>query len=120
MILYLADKLAQKHGYSALITGDSLGQVASQTMENMTAASLDIKAPIFRPLIGDDKEEIIKIAEQIDTYEDSITQYRDCCSLVSDHPATRTKESDMQNIFGKINRDELVEKMVRGMEILKY
>ncbi|MFC1721009.1 tRNA uracil 4-sulfurtransferase ThiI [Patescibacteria group bacterium] len=117
MILYLADKLAQEHGYDALITGDSLGQVASQTMENMKSASLDIKTPIFRPLIGDDKEGIIKIAEQINTYEDSIAQYRDCCSLVSDHPATKTKESDMRDIFEKIDRDELAEKMTREMKI---
>ncbi len=115
VILYVADKIAQKNGYQALITGDSLGQVASQTMENMSVASLDIKTPIFRPLIGDDKEEIIKVAEQIDTYEDSIAQYRDCCSLVSDHPATKTKESDMKSIFEEIDRDELVKKMITEM-----
>ncbi len=112
MILYLADKIAQKEGYQALITGDSLGQVASQTMENMTSASLDIKTPIFRPLIGDDKEEIIKIAEEINTYTDSIKQYRDCCSLVAQHPATHTKECNIREIFKKIDREKLVKKMI--------
>ena len=120
MILYVADKIAQKNGYQALITGDSLGQVASQTMENLASASLDIKTPIFRPLIGDDKEEIIKIAEEINTYTDSIAKYRDCCSLVAQHPATKTKEKDMKEIFEKIDREELVERMIENSKTIKY
>ncbi len=87
----IAEALARKEGLSALVTGDSLGQVASQTLENLrvvsAAAAGDL--PIFRPLVGDDKEQIIRQAREIETYEISILPDQDCCTLfVPRHPET--------------------------------
>lgn len=85
----IAEDLAGKEKASALVTGDSLGQVASQTLENLRTVSAAATLPIFRPLIGDDKEEIIRIAREIGTYDLSILADQDCCSLfVPKHPET--------------------------------
>jgi tRNA uracil 4-sulfurtransferase len=85
----IAEALAQREKASALVTGDSLGQVASQTLENMRTISAVASLPIFRPLIGDDKEDIIRIAREIGTYGISILADQDCCSLfVPKHPET--------------------------------
>jgi thiamine biosynthesis protein ThiI len=86
----IAEALALREGAGALLTGDSLGQVASQTLENLsvvTAAAA--RLPIFRPLVGDDKEDIIRIAREIGTYDISIQPDQDCCTLfVPRHPET--------------------------------
>lgn len=86
----IAEALALNEGASALVTGDSLGQVASQTLENLRVVSAAAtKLPIFRPLVGDDKEDIIRIARAIETYEISILPDQDCCTLfVPRHPET--------------------------------
>jgi thiamine biosynthesis protein ThiI len=85
----IADALARKERASALVTGDSLGQVASQTLENLRTVSAVATLPIFRPLIGDDKEDIIRIAREIGTYNLSILADQDCCTLfVPKHPET--------------------------------
>jgi thiamine biosynthesis protein ThiI len=85
----IAQTLAQKEDASALVTGDSLGQVASQTLENLRTVSAAAALPIFRPLIGDDKEEIMRMAREIGTYDISILADQDCCSLfVPKHPET--------------------------------
>jgi len=90
MMLRIAKKIAFKENVLALVTGESLGQVASQTVENIRAISEAIELPILRPLIGFNKEEIIEIAEKIGTYELSIQPFGDCCSLyVPKHPVTR-------------------------------
>jgi thiamine biosynthesis protein ThiI len=90
MMLRLAKMIAQKEDVLALITGESLGQVASQTVENIRAISEAIDLPILRPLIGFNKEEIIALAKQIGTYELSVQPFEDCCSLyVPQHPVTR-------------------------------
>ena len=85
----IAQVIAQKEKAAALVTGDSLGQVASQTLENIRTISAVSTIPIFRPLIGDDKEQIISTARLIGTYETSIQPDQDCCSLfVPRHPET--------------------------------
>ncbi len=85
----IAEVLASKEKASALVTGDSLGQVASQTLENLRTVSAATTLPIFRPLIGDDKEEIMRIARELGTYDISILPDQDCCSLfVPKHPET--------------------------------
>jgi len=90
MMLRIAKKIALKENVLALVTGESLGQVASQTVENIRAISEAVDLPILRPLIGFNKEEIIEIAEKIKTYELSIQPFGDCCSLyVPKHPVTR-------------------------------
>jgi tRNA uracil 4-sulfurtransferase len=95
-MMRIAQVIAQKEKAAALVTGDSLGQVASQTLENIRTISAATILPVFRPLIGDDKEEIIRIAREIATYETSILADQDCCSLfVPRHPETM---SNMENV----------------------
>lgn len=100
-MLRIAEKIANKEGILALVTGESLGQVASQTVENIKAISEAVNMPILRPLIGFNKEEIIKVARKIDTFELSAQPFTDCCSLyVPKHPVTR---ADLNVILDKEN-----------------
>jgi thiamine biosynthesis protein ThiI len=89
-LMRCAEHLAMKIGAGALVTGDSLGQVASQTLENLAAASRPVSLPIFRPLIGMNKQEIIDLARGIGTFETSIEPYKDCCALIARNPRTKT------------------------------
>lgn len=89
-MMALAERLAKRLGCHALITGESLGQVASQTMEAITVTNSIVSMPVFRPCIGLDKEEIVRISRQIDTYDISILPYEDCCTVFTPrHPRTR-------------------------------
>src|SRR6185369_3110388 len=91
-MLRLAERIAWRERARVLVTGDSVGQVASQTIENIDVISRAVRMPILRPLVGDDKVEIINIARRIGTYEISIQPDQDCCSLfVPRHPETRAK-----------------------------
>ncbi|MFA5187940.1 MAG: tRNA uracil 4-sulfurtransferase ThiI [Patescibacteria group bacterium] len=121
MMLRIAKKIAFKENVLALVTGESLGQVASQTVENIRAISEAIDLPILRPLIGFNKEEIIEIAAKIGTYELSIQPFGDCCSLyVPKHPVTRADlnlilDTEKDWGFGK-----LLEEVVSKAEIIKF
>ena len=106
----LAEKIAQMKGYGAIVSGDSLGQVASQTLENIGASQWGLSVPVFRPLIGMDKKDIIDLAGKIGTYEISIKPYKDCCSLVAtSNPTTRAKKDEVERFAGLINLEKLVE-----------
>ena len=107
-ILKLADEIAKKYDYDAIITGDSLAQVASQTIENLETTSINIEKQIFRPLLAFDKEEIINLAKKIQTYEISIENYEDCCSLVAKNPVTKAKKEKFKEILESINLDEII------------
>ena len=85
----VAEKVAHRVGAIALSTGDNLGQVASQTLYNLACIDAGASMPTLRPVVGYDKSEIVKLAQEIGTYEDSIADYKDCCSIVSRHPRTR-------------------------------
>ena len=89
-MMRLAQLLARQIGAAALVNGDSLGQVASQTLENLVSVSVT-SMPVFRPLIGSNKEEIIETARRIGTYDISIQPYKDCCAILASHPKTRTR-----------------------------
>lgn len=93
-----AQTLAARVGALALVTGDSLGQVASQTLENLVANSRAADMPLFRPLIGHNKREIVDLARAIGTYEISIQPYKDCCALLSRHPKTRTSHETLTDL----------------------
>jgi len=116
-LLKLGEKLALDLGYDAIVTGDNLGQVASQTIENMKASGFGLQVPLFTPLLTHDKETIIEQAKKIETYDLSIKSYKDCCSLFALHPSTRTKLSYFQNLVKKIPMEKLVEKSLENMEI---
>ena len=89
-MMRLADRVARSQGCEALITGESLGQVASQTMQALAVTDAVATMPVFRPCIGMDKEEIVQIARKIDTFETSILPYEDCCTVFTPkHPKTR-------------------------------
>jgi len=90
MMMRIAEMIAEKTRGQALITGESIGQVASQTMESLNATNSVVSMPVFRPLIGMDKEEIVKISKEIGTYETSILPFEDCCTIfVPKHPKTK-------------------------------
>ena len=90
MMMRIAEMVAEKTRGQALITGESIGQVASQTMESLNATNSVVSLPVFRPLIGMDKEEIVKISKEIGTYETSILPFEDCCTIfVPKHPKTK-------------------------------
>ncbi len=106
----IAESLAQKEKAAALITGDSLGQVASQTLENIRTISAAAAMPIFRPLIGDDKEEIMRMAREIGTYDISILSDQDCCSLfVPKHPETMCSPAQAEEAERALNVPHLIE-----------
>ena len=120
-MLRIAEKIAQKTGCKALVTGESLGQVSSQTLENIVLIQEAVRIPIFRPLIALDKEEIIKIAKDISTYEISIRPQEDCCTLFT--PAHSTALGNLETIYNlekTLEIEELVSSAVKEAKILKY
>lgn len=89
-MMAIAEKIAEKNDCLALITGESVGQVASQTMQAIAVTNETVSMPVFRPCIGMDKEEIVQISRKIDTFETSILPYEDCCTIFTPrHPRTR-------------------------------
>ena len=118
-MMRLAEKLANSMQYQALITGESLGQVASQTLGGLTCTNASVeKLPVFRPLIGADKTEIIEIAKEIGTYEKSIEPHEDSCVIFAPkHPVTNPKLEDILNEEKRIeNYDELLEEIFSEKE----
>lgn len=113
-----AEKIARKENCQALITGESVGQVASQTIYALACTDAAANMPVFRPLIGMDKDEIIEISRKIDTFETSILPYEDCCTVFTPkHPKTRPNLGDIEKAEQLIPLDELVEKAVNGAQI---
>ncbi len=106
----VAERVAMVKGYKALVTGDSLGQVASQTLENLCAVDDAVSLPVLRPLISYDKQEIIDISKNIGTYEHSVREYKDCCSLLSSRPATKADLGSARAIEGRLDVEEVVER----------
>lgn len=113
-----AEKIARKENCQALITGESVGQVASQTIYALACTDAAANMPVFRPLIGMDKDEIIEISRKIDTFETSILPYEDCCTVFTPkHPKTRPNLGDIEKAEQLIPLDKLVEKAVNGAQI---
>ena len=117
MLLRYAEKIAELYGAEAIVTGDNLGQVASQTLQNIKTIEEAVKIPILRPLIGFDKEEIIKIAKEIGTYEFSIKP-SDGCSAVPKKPSTMAKIDKILSEEKKINIKKLVSMSVNNLELV--
>ena len=118
-MMRISEKLAADFGALALITGESLGQVASQTMEAITCTDAVVSMPVFRPLIGMDKTEIMDIANAIDTYDTSILPYEDCCTVFTPrHPVTKPKLETMPKVESKLDVEALVNEAVENTEML--
>ena len=121
-MMKIAEHFAKKDGCLGLITGESIGQVASQTMQSLAATNAVCTLPVYRPLIGFDKREIVEISEKIDTYETSIQPFEDCCTIfVAKHPVTKPNleriEKSELNLSEKI--DELMQQAIDTAEIIK-
>jgi thiamine biosynthesis protein ThiI len=115
-----ANMLAKRCKAKCIITGESVGQVASQTIENMTVTEHFAELPMMRPCCGLDKEEIIQTALFIDTYETSILPYEDCCVLFSPrHPVLRGTVSEAEEIYKALEVDKLIKKAYDDREIVK-
>ena len=112
-MMRIAQRLAQKNHCQALITGESIGQVASQTMEALVCTDQVVDLPVFRPLIGMDKLEIMDIARKIGTYETSIQPFEDCCTVFTPrHPCTKPKIEDLIQAEQALDSEALIQKAV--------
>ncbi|MGH8013086.1 MAG: tRNA uracil 4-sulfurtransferase ThiI [Candidatus Binataceae bacterium] len=117
-MLRIAVALARQSGAQALVTGESLGQVASQTLENMTVIEQASELPVFRPLVGMDKNEIIEQARRLGTFETSILPDQDCCSLfVPAHPETHARIEQVLEAEARFGIERMVEDAVRRSEV---
>jgi len=114
----VAERIAETHGYGALATGESLGQVASQTMENLACVDAVTRMLVLRPLIGWDKAEIVQRAREVGTYEISILPYEDCCVLFAPrHPETHARLERVEAIEARLDIPRLVEGALERLEI---
>ena len=118
-MMRIAERIAEKTGSGGLITGESIGQVASQTMEALGTTDSVVSMPVFRPLIGFDKSEIIEIARKIETYEISSLPYEDCCTIFTPkHPATRPKKEKVEEAEAILEKESLIEEALANVEIV--
>jgi thiamine biosynthesis protein ThiI len=116
-MIRIAESLAKKEKCLALVTGDSVGQVASQTLENILAVNEAATLPVFRPLIGMDKEEIMQKAKQIGTYDISKLPHDDCCTrLMPKSPETRAKLKDVLEAEKNLDTEKLVQETLAKTE----
>lgn len=116
-MMRISEMIADRVGAGALVTGESLGQVASQTMAAMAVTEDVVKKPVFRPLIGMDKEEIVKISRHIGTFDTSILPYEDCCTVFTPrHPRTQPKVSDFDDIETKYDFEGLCQQAFDNIE----
>ena len=121
-MMKIAESIAKETGSLALITGESIGQVASQTVQSLAATNEVCTMPVFRPVIGFDKQEIVDISEKIATYETSVQPYEDCCTVfVAKHPVTKPNikviHKSEENLAERI--DELVKTALETVEVIK-
>lgn len=118
-MLRVANILCEKFKYKTIITGESLGQVASQTIESLTSTNAVAKFPVLRPLISFNKEEIIRIAKEIDTYDTSILPYEDCCTVfLPRNPIIKPKIEEAENEEKKVDLENLINLIVLNMEVI--
>ena len=118
-MMRLANQVARAEHAQGLVTGESIGQVASQTMHALQCTDAVAEYPVYRPLIGFDKQEIIDVAEKIGTFETSSLPYEDCCTVFTPrHPATKPKMEIILEGEAKLNMDELIAQAMAGEEII--
>ena len=121
-MMKIAEKMAEQDGSLALITGESIGQVASQTVHSLACTNEVCTLPVFRPLIGFDKQEIVDISLKIGTYETSVLPYEDCCTIfVAKHPVTKPNLRTIRHSEEKLADviEDLMEEAIRTTEVLE-
>ncbi|MBC8590862.1 tRNA uracil 4-sulfurtransferase ThiI [Wansuia hejianensis] len=117
-MMRIAEEIAKYNNYNGLITGESLGQVASQTIHGIGVTNDAVNMPVFRPLIGMDKVDIIDISRDIETYETSILPFEDCCTVfLPKHPVTRPRVEDIRKSEETLDVDKLVKEAIENMKI---
>ncbi len=116
-MMRIAERIANEWNAKAIVTGENLGQVASQTMEAMASTQAVLDLPVLQPLIGMDKEEIVQMSRKIGTFDTSILPYEDCCTVFTPrHPRTRPKVAEVAAAESALDVDALVEEAFRGIE----
>lgn len=119
-MMRIAQRIAEANGAKAIVTGENLGQVASQTMEAMASTQAVTELPVLQPLIGMDKEEIVRLARRIGTFDTSILPYEDCCTVFTPkHPKTKPKVHEVAALESVLDIDGLVEEALAGIERIK-
>lgn len=119
MMLRVSERICEQEGILSMTTGESLGQVASQTMESMHAINAVTNYPVIRPLVAMDKDDIIKISHQIDTFDISIQPYEDCCTIfVPKAPKTQPKKHKVEQFESEADFTDLLEEAIQGVEIV--
>ena len=119
-MMRIAKRIADANGAKAVVTGENLGQVASQTMEAMASTQAVIDMPVLQPLIGMDKEEIVTLARKIGTFETSILPYEDCCTVFTPrHPRTHPKLREVEAAESAMDIEALVDEAVKGIERIR-
>lgn len=119
LMMEIAERVAEADGARALITGEALGQVASQTLESLAVTDDAVKMPVFRPLIGFDKEEITTVAKRIGTFETSIQPFEDCCTVfVPQHPVTRPKVAEIRESEKLVDFAPMIERAIKDTETM--
>ncbi len=116
-MMRISQRIARDHGCRALVTGENLGQVASQTMEAMNVTGAVVDMPVFMPLIGMDKEEIVTIARKIGTMETSILPYEDCCTVFTpQHPKTKPVLAEVEKVEARLDVEALIQQAIDNTE----
>ena len=116
-MMRIAERIALSNGARAIVTGENLGQVASQTMEAMASTQAVLKLPVLQPLIGMDKEEIVQMSRKIGTFDTSILPYEDCCTVFTPrHPRTRPTVAEVEKAESTLDVDALVAEALQGIE----
>ena len=119
-MMRIAERLAKRHHSSALITGESVGQVASQTIAALNVTNSVVEMPVLRPLIGMDKEEIIVRSRQIGAFDTSILPYEDCCTVFTPkHPSTNPKKASVEKTEAVLDVEGLIDKALDGVEYIE-
>ena len=119
-MMRIAERIAEQNGAKAIVTGENLGQVASQTMEAMASTQAVTHLPTLQPLVGMDKEEIVQMARRIGTFDTSILPYEDCCTVFTPrHPRTRPKLSEVETVEAALDVQALVEEALAGTERIR-
>lgn len=119
-MMRIAERISEENGYNSIITGENLGQVASQTIDGLTVTNDITRRLIFRPLIGMDKVDIIDISKKIGTYETSILPFEDCCTVfLPKHPKLRPTIKEMETSEEKLDIESLVEAALNNAKIIE-
>lgn len=119
LMMRIAEMIAENDGAQALITGEALGQVASQTLESLAVTNDAVSMPVFRPLIGFDKDDIVAIAQKIGTFDTSILPYEDCCTVfVPQHPVTKPQVEKLRESEAMVDFSGMIETALKNTELL--